>query len=198
MFNSVVSFNVALLQRTNKIKALTLAISLSAYVSSQAFAVDPPVEAPPPHNPYEDFTTTYLENIPTEAFAWAQAGIKDYAFSFSRICFCADAGVVYNVNVRDHQVAAAYNSFTGMNLSADALATIPAINEMHVQLLKHNNKAHKIEVSYDSRWHYPKTVFIDVNPMMADEEISYKIGYFAPIEATAEPFSGHPPEAEGQ
>lgn len=196
MLNSAALFNLSLTTALSKIKSLTLAISVSVYLTSQAFATDPPVEAPPPHNPYEDFTTTYLENIPTEAFAWAQMGIKDYAYSFSRLCFCTDAGVVYNVNVRDHKVAAAYNSFTGMNLSADELTTLPTINEMHVQLLKQNNKAHKIEVTYDSRWHYPKKVYIDIHPMIADEEISYKIGYFAPIEATAEPFSGQPPEVQ--
>jgi hypothetical protein len=168
-------------------KKTLLSTALVCAFSPIAMAVDP--LPPAPVNP-DEFTTTYLESIPEQAFAWAQSGIKDYAFFFRRSCFCADSGVTYHINVRNHKIVAAYNAETGINISADRLKYYPTISELHVELLKQNNKAHIINVEYDANWHYPKSVFIDIHPMMADEEIAYEIEFFAPIIATAEPFSG--------
>jgi hypothetical protein len=50
-------------------------------------------------------------------------------------------------------------------------------------VLKRNidNKAHRIDVTYDEIFGYPKTAFIDVDLRMADEEQGWSILKFLPM-----------------
>ncbi len=155
-------------------KRVMLSAALFASITPFAMANDP----------YEDFETTYLESIPTEAFAWARTGVTNYAFAFTRYCFCPNSGTTYEINVRNNNVVSARNTDTGEMVEQEQLDYYPTVDELHLQLLKQNNKAHKITAEYNSRWHYPTKVYVDIHPMMADEEISYEIPFLAPIMAS--------------
>ncbi|WP_018692004.1 DUF6174 domain-containing protein [Algicola sagamiensis] len=146
-------------------KVQTLAAAVALTIASTAVQAQNP----------DDFTPDFNPEVPQSLVKWFSKGLTDYSFQFTRYCFCQDSGVPYIVDVRDRKVARVKNTETGAYTDNQYFKTIDGL---FVELVKHNGTAYKVEGSFNSRWGYPESVYVDIHPMMADEEISYRIDQF--------------------
>jgi hypothetical protein len=103
---------------------------------------------------------------------WRSAGLHDYSYQYQRSCFCPEEyrrAVVITVR-RD--------SIAGV-LFADTRAAVPRENWSRYQTIDGlfamlqeaaDRKAHRIDVTYDGEFGYPRTASIDYDEHLADEE----------------------------
>ena len=106
---------------------------------------------------------------------WDRAGIDDYAMTLERSCFCAQSDIgPFDVVVRGGAIESV--TWSGDAVPANRALTIDAI----FQLIRdaEDRGAHSIRVEYDDIG-FPRSVFIDYDVQIADEEIGYTITSFA-------------------
>jgi hypothetical protein len=105
---------------------------------------------------------------------WASAGGDDYAYTISRSCFCPPESTgPFEVTVRDGRIARATRA--GSAVDAGQLA-LPTVEELFDQIAEaQRTGAAEVRVSYDDRLGYPAEIWIDVDRMMADEEVGYTV-----------------------
>jgi hypothetical protein len=104
---------------------------------------------------------------------WASAGIHDYEFDFRRSCFCAPGSTEgVHIVVRNDVVISVLRSRDGQPAST-AVGVWPRVNELFDdvrQLLE--QRAERLDVTYDPTYGYPRSIVADVILMAADDEYS--------------------------
>jgi hypothetical protein len=106
--------------------------------------------------------------------AWMRLGIENYSFVHARSCECIEAWTrPARVVVRAGRVTAASDLASGEARSVDYYLTIDALFERIKQAF--DERAWRIEVSYDAQMHYPTSIFIDQERNVADEEFDLQI-----------------------
>ncbi|NRD72452.1 hypothetical protein HQQ94_04160 [Shewanella sp. VB17] len=129
----------------------------------------------------QDFTKDFTPQVYGAYSQWYKEGTVNYGYDFKRSCYCQDSGTVYRITVINNKVVSAFNVDTDVEVEDNYLASFKTIEMLFSELMQANNTAHIINSSFDYEYGYPKSVFIDMDPRMADEEISYTIEGMYPI-----------------
>lgn len=107
---------------------------------------------------------------------WIRSGVYDYEYVVRRSCYCLLAGVAVRVVVLGGAVADLRIDATGEPLSFMYASSYPTIDGLHARVQRAiDQRAWRLEVSYDSRWGFPTDLYIDLDRNIADEEEGYTI-----------------------
>ena len=109
---------------------------------------------------------------------WDKASIQDYSYVFRISCFCTKeytepknvlvkAGEIVTVN----EEVFSKEKHNGILTINDLFEEIEGASSQDVAIL---------EVTYDSSYGFPSTIFIDRNERIVDEEMNYSITDFTP------------------
>ena len=80
------------------------------------------------------------------------------------------------VSVNNGQVSNMTYADTGEAVAADRQASVPSMQDLFQELRDaYKNNAAQVNVTYDSTYGYPSSLYIDRSAMIADEEISYNV-----------------------
>ena len=109
---------------------------------------------------------------------WQAYQLSDYAIGESRLCECFPP-VHFTTYIIDDEVADVeyelakefYFSRTEKEVYDYTMNAAMTVNEAFAIIEHHRDSAHRIIVEYDPRFGYPSSIFIDIDTLMADEEI---------------------------
>ena len=109
--------------------------------------------------------------------AWAAAAVDDYRFTYERMCFCMpDWRGPFEITVRDGQITGATREGQPVDLEEVRLPTIPDLLATIADAL--NQRADRLEVTYQMDYGVPVQVEIDYDFGLADEEITHFVRDF--------------------
>lgn len=156
---------------------LNLIIQLIRSLIEQLHAgpVSPPVTPPQTNLPVE-FTDNRQrwENFTNDPNAFVQYTIQRSTFG------PVDSNRPINVTEQGGQVTRATFADTGEDVPQNILNGLDTIDDVFQRLENaYNNNAERIDVTYDSQFGHPTSVFIDQSQMIADEEVGYTISNVA-------------------
>jgi hypothetical protein len=113
---------------------------------------------------------------------WKAAGSQSYTFVLEKNCRCMNRGPA-TVTVAKGVVTSGVDRSTGAALTADALATFPSIDAIFEQIRKAlSQRAPSVQVTYDDKVGYPTSLYIDWSAAIADEETSYTLSAYTPLQ----------------
>ena len=109
---------------------------------------------------------------------WASQGIRSYAFTIERQCFCPeDWRGPFEVTVVES--APSLVTYQGVGALADRVAELPKTMEAAFDLVL-ANIAMEPEVVYDDRFGFPLRIALDPAKNAIDDEVTYVISNFRP------------------
>ncbi len=139
------------------------------------------------------FVSACVSGVPSQLTRnqklWESKNINNYDFTVERQCFCPEdyRGPV-NIQVRND----APTSVTYVSSGADAsgkFGDTDTVDELFTALqnaYEGNNsfsqKAARVDVTYDSQYGYPTSIYIDISPQIADEEQGFEVTNFKVIQ----------------
>lgn len=124
---------------------------------------------------------------------WLNKKQQNYTFTLQRSCHCLpEYTTPMIVTVQDGKVISAFTESLKVDLKADGSEADPVMIDVTDramtidQLFKEikqsiDNNAASIDVKYDPRWGYPRSIYIDLDKRMADEELAFTSSDFKPI-----------------
>lgn len=124
---------------------------------------------------------------------WLSKKQQNYTFTLQRSCHCLpEYTTPMIVTVQDGKVVSAFTESLTVDLKADGSEADPVMIDVTDramtidQLFKEikqsiDNNAASIDVKYDTRWGYPRSIYIDLDKRMADEELAFTSSDFKPI-----------------
>jgi hypothetical protein len=111
---------------------------------------------------------------------WTASGLRDYHFIYETVCFCPPEDPIL-VTVRAGKVVAGAYVTTHEPVSAARLSTLLSVDDLFTKLdAAHARPAHTVQVTFDRRYGYPTSLYIDWDVMIADEEIEYRVSDLVP------------------
>jgi hypothetical protein len=113
---------------------------------------------------------------------WASAGLHDYEFDYQLSCFCApDATENVHIVVRGDQVSSVVRNRDGLPAIRQygGWPTVPALFDDVQRLI--DQKADRLEVTYDPGYGYPRSIVVDVYLMAADDESAQTASSLRPL-----------------
>ncbi|MFL5618549.1 MAG: DUF6174 domain-containing protein [Gemmatimonadaceae bacterium] len=108
---------------------------------------------------------------------WASAGIHDYEFDFQRMCFCLqEATERVRITVRQDAIVSVVRTRDGQ-LAGTSSTLWPRVDELFTDVQKQlEQRAGRIEVSYDPTYGYPRSIVVDAQLMAVDGGYSLTAG----------------------
>lgn len=125
------------------------------------------------------------ETVLAMLIRWENLGPKAYEFTFQRICFCAEPDYYRGrVTVRDGKVVAATNVITFNNTPVEnpELSMFSTVEELFTLIGDRVGNAEVVIVDLDQHYYFPRRIKIDFFVSGQDDEDSYLIEDFRPIE----------------
>jgi hypothetical protein len=122
---------------------------------------------------------------------WDRAGMLDYDYSFTRICFCLEDYLgPFEVSVRDGRIAAAALRGTDvLDIETLEIATyedvVLTIDDLFAEVERALRDAASITVQYDPVSGFPAELSIDWATDVADDEIGYQVADLSTPSASA-------------
>ncbi len=142
-------------------RAVLLALTLVACAAAPTAAQD---EAPPDPSIADGSAQRDLD---AARAAWKAGGLMSYRWRIARGCFCPEP----YTRARNVTVRGGVPSKRTAN-EVREFATVTRLFRIVQSAI--DRKVAVLTVSYDARLGYPRRVWIDVSPMIADEETSYR------------------------
>ena len=122
-----------------------------------------------------DGLPTEQRQLSTQQQAWASARPAAYTFRYRVSCFCRNGMVKYRVRVRDGRVVEAAQIEP---LPSDAAFPAPIDGYLTVDSLfatlaeAYERKADRVDVTFDTRYHFPTRIQIDWLRDAIDDEVT--------------------------
>ena len=106
---------------------------------------------------------------------WKNAHLSSYSYTYKRVCFCPEEEDIL-VRVQYGDVKAASYSPSNTPVLPDRLDDLRTVEEFF-QIIQDavTNKVSRLDVTYNAKLGYPERIFIDVDPLIADEEMTHLI-----------------------
>jgi Family of unknown function (DUF6174) len=112
---------------------------------------------------------------------WDAVGIESYRYRYRRLCFCAPP-VTEPVRITVRAGSVAEVVFAGSGEPAASLSDYPTIDGIFALIGEAlETEAYEVRVEYDPALGYPVSVYVDRNPMIADEEQRIEAGELEPL-----------------
>jgi len=127
--------------------------------------------------------------IEDQQAAWTQGHSSYYRYTYERHCYCDALGPV-SITVENDAVTEAFVVATGVYLEGSDLAAMPTIDDLYALMTDAiDSGADEItalgnadaEPGFDSTYHYPTSVWIDYAENVADDEVGFLAGDYAPF-----------------
>lgn len=124
---------------------------------------------------------------------WQARKLQNYTFTLQRSCFCLpEYTTPMTITVNNGKIVSAVAESLMVEIKDDGSETTPKMVDvsdraMTVDQLFNeikqaiDNKAASVNVKYDARWGYPRSIYIDLDTRMADEEIALTSTALKPI-----------------
>lgn len=111
---------------------------------------------------------------------WRQNKPRSYSYTLQRSCFCMPEFLKpIQIEILGNTVTRATVEGVPLPLERRANAlTVEGLFEIIREAI--DDKAHRIDVQYDAEYGFPRSISIDRNAMMADEEVYYTATEFKP------------------
>ena len=111
---------------------------------------------------------------------WASRGYRDYSFTFTALCFCANVHPIRAVVVRD-SVTTAVDLVTNQPVDARLVQTVDQLFAFIQDRI--GKPVAKLDVTYDAQLGYPITIEYDGAANAADDEVTYNVRDVVPYSA---------------
>lgn len=113
---------------------------------------------------------------------WASVRLRDYEFDYQLSCFCgSEATENVHIVVRGDQVSAAFRIRDGLPATRQ-FGKWPTVGDLFDDVQQHiEEKAERLEVTYDPTYGYPRSIAADVRFMVADDESSQTASNLRPM-----------------
>lgn len=147
------------------LRTLTIAVLGAATIAAPAAALSPVAGSDPDPQIKDGSLQRQLDSARKR---WAKTKIRTYRFDLRRSCFCPPQENT-RVRVRNGRPVSYPQDLK-------AVATVPRLFKLVQSAIKQN--AASITVAYTKRG-YPKSISIDYDRRLADEEIGYTLSGFA-------------------
>ena len=127
-----------------------------------------------------------LESVRQEE-KWKEQQIHDYQFVYRELCFCGFTGPnPALVTVHNDQVVKVENPISSISGGVPTNG-YPTVDSLFARIASAKVRgAATVEVSYDDRYAFPKSIFIDDETNTADDEVTYKIENFVTLSPSLE------------
>ncbi|NKB71398.1 MAG: hypothetical protein GKR89_30365 [Candidatus Latescibacteria bacterium] len=107
---------------------------------------------------------------------WQELGLRDYRFTFQRICFCLrDYTREVVLEVRDGTIASAHYADTGEEVvdqgQLESYRTIDGLFDFLAEAVA--ERAVQIDAEYDAAQGFPTSIYVDFDRRIADEETGF-------------------------
>jgi len=124
---------------------------------------------------------------------WQARKLQNYTFTLQRSCFCLpEYTTPMTITVNNGKIVSAVTESLMVEMKDDGSETTPKMVDvsdraMTVDQLFNEikqaieNNAASVNVRYDARWGYPRSIYIDLDRRMADEEIALTSTALKPI-----------------
>jgi hypothetical protein len=114
---------------------------------------------------------SYITNPHTR---WQAYGFTTYSIDQHLSCFCANVGITVRVFVKDNHVVLVTEKATGDTLPSEYWRSYKTIEELFtiIQGINEDSVA-EFNVTYDAKFGYPTSFYVDLSAQMADEEYQY-------------------------
>lgn len=119
-----------------------------------------------------------LKTLAANEAKWKTASVGgDYDYTIQLNAFTSpDYRRPITVSVANGQVSNMTYADTGEAVPADRQATVPSINDLFSMLRDaYTSNAARVDVTYDPKYGFPSSLYIDQSEMMADEEFGYTV-----------------------
>ena len=111
---------------------------------------------------------------------WRSQSVSAYSYVYARSCFCApDAREPVRIIVRSQRVQSVVTVSTGASRSPAEFRTIDGLFDMIQDAI--DDGVASVVAEYDPRLGFPRTVYIDVDARLADEEVAFEARDLVPI-----------------
>ena len=108
---------------------------------------------------------------------WTSSNTHDYEFEFQRLCFCLpEATERVRIVVRQDAIASVVRLRDGQPAST-SFTVWPRVDELFADVEKRmEQQTERLDVQYDPTYGYPRSIVVDIELMMADDEYSLTAG----------------------
>ena len=122
--------------------------------------------------------TSELDKNNSQFQKWKNQKIVDYEFTLTVNCFCTiETRGPHSIVVKGGKIQSV-NGETYDSVKHYAVKTIDQLFEViSVNLAR---KPFSKTLEYDTKYHFPSSIFFDISQMIADEEIGYTVSNFKP------------------
>jgi hypothetical protein len=125
-------------------------------------------------------STSGRGRVESERAAWVKTRPAAYRFTYEVIAYSPEAGIHYQVHVRDGRVASAEPLDSKERATRDP-ARHPTLDGLFEQILEaYDRKAEEVEVSFDPTYHFPVKASVDGRKDTSDDEWRVEVSGFAP------------------
>ncbi|WP_150910724.1 DUF6174 domain-containing protein [Marinobacter halotolerans] len=123
------------------------------------------------------------ENLDDARQLWRQSGVAHYVVTAQQTCFCPRELVQpIRLEVENGRVVAMEGLNQPLNHLSQADARRMTVEGLFEFIQKAvDRQAHKLDVSYDSEFGFPTHIDYDGHPMMADDELQFRLSDFDPV-----------------
>lgn len=106
---------------------------------------------------------------------WNSAHLSTYSYTYKRMCFCPEEEDIV-VKVQYGDVVSAFYSPSNTPVLPDRLDDLMTIEKFFLLIQDAiSKKVAELDVTYNAEFGYPERIFIDVDKLIADEEITHFI-----------------------
>jgi hypothetical protein len=113
-----------------------------------------------------------ITDLGTARARWGARGFRDYSFTFSAACFCANVHPIRAIVVHD-SVTTAVDLVTNQPVDPRFVSTIDRLFTFIEQGIA--KPAAVLDVTYDAQLGYPITIRYDGSANIADDEVTYTV-----------------------
>lgn len=165
----------------------TIATEVTPIVGAPDGAIKSPDAKPDPRMPI--IKRRYEANLKK----WLSKKQQNYTFTLQRSCYCLpEYTTPIMITVQDGKVVSAVTESLKMELKEDGSEAAPimidvidramTIDQLFKEIKQSiDSNAASIDVKYDPTWGYPRSISIDLDKRMADEELAFTSSNFKQI-----------------
>lgn len=124
----------------------------------------------------EGLQSDKMDTMRENRWKWIKSAIFDYEVDESLNCFCVIAGKHQLLVVDNHVVSATNSQGEAVANPTQYFKTVDQLFQFIEESLKKNPA--RADITYDSTYGYPKSIYIDFDERMADEEMGYELSNF--------------------
>ena len=115
---------------------------------------------------------------------WKALDIHDYSYQYARLCFCGSRPNAVEIVVQDDSVIAVVDPVTAEPVDRALLGFTPGTIDDVFDSVRDviARDPDEIELTFDSRYHFPKNVEVDYIKAAIDDELTIKLSNFLKYE----------------